>query len=112
MAGRWYAGNVQECGRQVNVQYNFVHPRGAGVNNGYIGRYRYLYSRGTRMDAGPLDQKRHPHIEFEREALALYQAKLAQVVAMIGRINDVRVVQFAQRHQLLVHPFDGHINTL
>lgn len=58
---------------------------------------------GAGFDAGPPYQERHSHVELERETLPFDQAKLAEMVAVIGRVDDVRVVQLAQIFQLLVN---------
>lgn len=58
---------------------------------------------GARFDARPPYQERHSHVELERETLPFDQAKLAEMVAVVGRVDDVRVVQLAQIFQLLVN---------
>lgn len=57
-------------------------------------------------------QKRHSDVKFEWKTLALYQAKLAQMVPVVGRVNYVCVLQLAQVLQLLVHTLHGHVNAL
>ena len=50
---------------------------------------------GSWLDARPADEERHAHVELEREALALDQPELAQVVAVVRRVDYVRVVELA-----------------
>ncbi|KOX77945.1 hypothetical protein WN51_05833 [Melipona quadrifasciata] len=52
------------------------------------------------------DQERHSDVKLEREAFPFDQAKLSQMVAVVGRVDDVRVVQLAQVFQLLILPAD------
>lgn len=53
------------------------------------------------LNARTAYQKWHPHIEFKRKTLALNQSELTQMVAMVGCVHDIRVVQFAQIFQFL-----------
>lgn len=56
---------------------------------------------GSRNDARATDQKRHPHIELEGEALAFDQSELAQVIAVVRCVYDVRVIQLTKIPQFL-----------
>ena len=58
---------------------------------------------GARFDSRTSDQERHSDVKLEWEALAFDQAKLSQMVAVVGRVDDVRVVQLAQVFQFLVN---------
>lgn len=58
---------------------------------------------GARFDPRSSDQERYPDVELEREALSFDQTKLSQMVTMVGRVDDVCVVQLPQVFQFLVN---------
>jgi len=57
---------------------------------------------GSRFDARPPDEEWYSYVELEGETLAFYESKLSQVISVIGCVNDVRIVQFAQILQFLI----------
>uniref|UniRef100_A0A8W7P9T3 Uncharacterized protein n=1 Tax=Anopheles coluzzii TaxID=1518534 RepID=A0A8W7P9T3_ANOCL len=65
-----------------------------------------------RFDTGTAHQKRYTDVKLEREAFALDQPELAEMVAVVGRVDDVRVVQLAECLQLLVDTLDRHVHAL
>ena len=60
-------------------------------------------SHSAGLHPGAAHQEGHPHVELEREGLSLDQAELAEVVAVVRRVQDVGVVHLPQRLELLVH---------
>jgi hypothetical protein len=65
-------------------------------------KYKGNNSHSARLDIRSTNEERNSHVELERERLALDEAELAEVVPVVGRVHDVRVVQLAERLQLLV----------
>lgn len=78
-----YAGHGEESGREVNIEHG-LRPDRPGVK------------------AWAADEKRDLDVDLKREAFTFDDAKLAQVVAVVGRVDDVRVVQLAQVGKLSV----------
>lgn len=42
-------------------------------------------------------QERHTNVELEREGFSLDETKLAEVVTVVGRVDNVRVIQLPHR---------------
>jgi hypothetical protein len=57
---------------------------------------------GSRFNARTSNEEWYSYVELEGEALAFYQSKLSQMISVIGRVNDVCIVQFAQILQFLI----------
>lgn len=57
---------------------------------------------GSRFDAGTSNKKWHPHVELERKTLAFDKSELPQVISVIGRINNICIIQFTQILQFLI----------
>lgn len=68
--------------------------------------------RAARLDARTAQKEGNAHIKLKREAFAFDQTKLTQMIAMVGRVEDVCVVKFAQAFQLLVDALDRNVDTL
>lgn len=61
---------------------------------------RHLQRAGLHVGAPHVE--RDPDVELVRHGLALHQAELADVVAVVGGVHDVGVVQLARLHQHVV----------
>ena len=61
------------------------------------------YLHTTWLYARSAHQERNAHIEFERERFAFHQAKLPQMVSVVRRVDDVRILEVARRFQLFVY---------
>jgi len=59
--------------------------------------------RGPMLHVGPSQEERHADVEVVGHGLALDQAELADVVAVVRRVDHVRVVQLPRLHQHLIH---------
>lgn len=68
--------------------------------------------RAARLDARTAQKKGNAHIKLKWKAFAFDQTKLTQMIAMVGRVEDVCVVEFAQALQLLVDALDRNVDTL
>ena len=77
------SGNVQEGGSEVDVEDGFP-PDGAG------------------FESGATDEERHLDVHVEGEGLALDEAELPQVVAVVRCVEDVRVLKLVQTGELVV----------
>lgn len=54
-------------------------------------------------------EERHADVEFERHGLALDEAELSEVIAVVARVDHVRVVQHVQLLQLIVELLQRNI---
>lgn len=54
------------------------------------------------LHVGAPHVERDPDVELVRHGLALHQAELADVVAVVGGVHEVGVVQLARLHQHVV----------
>ena len=77
-----HPGNIEERRRQVDVE-------------------DWLSPDGARLDPRPANKERDLGVHFEGEGLALDQTELAEVVAVVGRVKDVSVVQLSYSRQLV-----------
>jgi hypothetical protein len=57
-------------------------------------------------------QERHAHVKLEGETFALDQAKLTQMIAVIGGVENVRVVELAELLEFLINALYCDIHTL
>ena len=55
-----------------------------------------LEGRRRPLDAGASNDERDLGVDVEGERLALDEAELSEVVAVVGRVEDVGVVQLSQ----------------
>ena len=65
------------------------------------------YSLDTWFDTRTSDEEGNLDIELEGHRLALDESELAQVIAVVAGVEDVRVVQLAQPVQLAHHLNQG-----
>ena len=77
-----HPGNIEERRCQVDVE-------------------DWLSPDGARLDPRPADKERDLGVHFEGEGLPLDQAELAEMVAVVGRVKDVSVVQLSYSRQLV-----------
>lgn len=61
------------------------------------------HSHGALLHAGASHVERNADVKLVGHGLALDQAELADVVAVVRGVNDVGVVQLPRLHQHVVH---------
>ena len=84
VGGGWDPRDVQEGRGDVNVEDG-------------------LLADGSRLESRTPDEIGNLDVHVEGEGLALDQAELPQVVAVVRGVDDVRVLQLAQAGQLVVN---------
>lgn len=70
------------------------------------------YVHCARVHTRPSDEERHPHVKLEGKGFSFDEAELAEVVAMVGRVQDVGVVELAHIGELVVYALDGRVHAL
>ena len=99
------AGDVEQGGREVDVEDGLGQLR-SRVEAGAPNEERHLdvelrrVEQASEYNAAP--SKPPDFTNLERQALSLDDAELAEVVAVVGGVDDVRVVQLAHLSQLAV----------